>query len=105
MEPLQDLMRRTARVFRIDLLTHGNKKKEDRILWALQGKFEHGKIKLKKGDWNIEFVDEASAFPSQLVHDDLLDALSYTDQMAILPYSMGGDIEDDYEPFDAVAGY
>ena len=105
MEPLQDLMRRTARVFRIDLLSHGNQKKQDRILWALQGKFEHGKIKLKKGDWNIEFVDEASAFPSQLVHDDLLDALSYTDQMAILPYSMGGDIEDDYEPFDAVAGY
>jgi len=25
--------------------------------------------------------------------------------MAILPYSMGGDVEDDYAPMDAVAGY
>ena len=105
MEPLQDLMRRTARVFRVDLLTHGNQKKQDRILWALQGKFEHDKIKLKRGDWNLAFVDEASAFPSSLVHDDLLDALSYIDQMAILPYSMGGDIDDDYEPIDMIAGY
>ncbi len=105
MEPLSDIMRRTARVFRVDLLTHGNTKKQDRILWALQGRFEHGKIKIKKGDWNMEFVDEASAFPSQLVHDDLLDALAYVDQMAVLPYSMGGDLEDDYEPIDMIAGY
>jgi len=105
MEPLSDLMRRTARVFRVELLTHGNTKKQDRILWALQGKFEHSKIKLKQGEWNIQFVDEASAFPSQLVKDDLLDALSYVDQMAILPYSFGGDIEDDYEPLDPIAMY
>ena len=63
MSPLQELMRRTNRVFRIELLSHGNSKKEDRILWALQGKFEHGKIRLKLADWNTEFVDEASAFP------------------------------------------
>jgi phage terminase large subunit-like protein len=34
MNPLQDVMRRTHRVFRIELLSHGNQKKEDRILWA-----------------------------------------------------------------------
>ena len=105
MSPLNDLMRRTHRVFRIDLLSHGNQKKQDRILWALQGRFEHQKIKLKKADWNITLVDEASAFPSQLVHDDLLDALAYIDQMAILPYDWGGDITDDYNPVDAIAGY
>ena len=105
MEPLQDIMRRTSRVFRIELLTHGNQKKQDRILWALQGRFEHSKIKLKKDKWNMQFVDEASAFPSHLVHDDLIDALSYIDQMAVLPYGIGGDIEDDYEPMDSVAGY
>jgi hypothetical protein len=92
-------------VFRIDLLSHGNQKKQDRILWALQGRFEHGKIKLKTGDWNLTLVDEASAFPSQLVHDDLLDALAYIDQMAILPYDWGGDMVDDYEAIDIVAGY
>lgn len=105
MSPLNDLMRRTHRVFRIDLLSHGNQKKQDRILWALQGRFEHGKIKLKKGDWNMAFVDEASAFPSQLVHDDLLDALAYIDQMAILAYDWGSDIEDNYDPVDIIAGY
>jgi phage terminase large subunit-like protein len=105
MGPLNDIMRRTHRVFRIELLTHGNQRKEDRILWALQGRFEHGKIKLKKGDWNPAFVDEASAFPSKLVHDDLLDALSYIDQLAVVPYATDLDIEDDYVPMDAIAGY
>lgn len=105
MNPLQDIMRRTHRVFRIELLSHGNQKKEDRILWALQGRFQHGKIRLKKGDWNVTFVDEASAFPSKLVHDDLLDALAYIDQMAIVPYASDLDLEDDYEPMDVVAGY
>ena len=105
MNPLNDVMRRTHRVFRIELLSHGNQKKQDRILWALQGRFEHGKIKLKKGDWNLTFVDEASAFPSQLVHDDLLDALAYIDQMALVPYASDLDMEDDYEPIDSIAGY
>ena len=105
MSPLQDVMRRTARVFHIELLTHGNQKKEDRILWALQGRFEHGKIKLKKADWNMELVDQCSAFPSKLVHDDLIDALAYIDQMAQVPYASGLDVQDDYEPFDDVAGY
>ena len=105
MNPLQDIMRRQHRVFRIELLSHGNQKKEDRILWALQGRFEHGKIRLKKGDWNVTFVDEASAFPSKLVHDDLLDALAYVDQMAIVPYATDLHLEDDYEPMDVVAGY
>jgi len=105
MNPLQDIMRRTHRVFRIELLTHGNQRKEDRILWSLQGRFEHGKIKLKRGDWNLTFVDEASAFPSKLVHDDLIDSLAYIDQLAIVPYSSDLELEDDYEPMDAIAGY
>lgn len=105
MGPLSDIMRRTHRMFRIDLLSHGNNKKQDRILWALQGRFEHEQIKLKRDkDWNATFVDEASAFPSQLVHDDLLDALAYIDQMAIVPYQTL-EIQDDWEPEDAIAGY
>jgi phage terminase large subunit-like protein len=105
MGPLNDIMRRTHRVFRIELLSHGNTKKQDRILWALQGRLEHGKIKFKKGDWNLQIVDEFSAFPSQLVTDDLIDALAYVDQMAIVPYASDLELEDDYIPMDAVAGY
>lgn len=105
MSPLQDMMRRAHRSFRIDLLTHGNKRKEDRILWALQGRFEQKKIRLKRDmDWNTTFVDEASAFPSKLVHDDLLDALAYIDQMAVVPYFSPEEINY-YEPVDAEAGY
>ena len=104
MGPLSDLMRRTARVFKIDLLSHGNQKKQDRILWALQGRFEHNKISLKRGDWNIPFVDECAGFPSQLVHDDLIDALSYIDQMAKVSYNY--DIEQDtWKPDDLIAAY
>ena len=105
MSPLSDIMRRTHRTFRIELLSHNNQRKQDRILWALQGRFEHGKIKIKRADWNAAFIDEASAFPSQLVHDDLLDAVSYIDQMAVLPYMSGSEMEDDWEPMDAEAGY
>lgn len=105
MGPLNDVMRRTSRVFRIDLLSHGNQKKQDRILWALQGRFEHKRIRLARGDWNIQFVDEASAFPSQLVHDDMIDALAYIDQLAVTPYASDLDYGDDYEPLDTIAGY
>lgn len=105
LDPLTDMMRSTHRVFRIDLLSHGNQKKQDRILWALQGKFEHKRINLKRGDWNTTFVDEASAFPSQLVHDDLIDALSYIDQVAKTPYASDLEYNDDYEPIDSIAGY
>ena len=105
MGPLQDLMRQTSRVFRIQLLSHGNQKKTDRILWSLAGRFENGMVSLKKGDWNIQFVDEASNFPSQLVHDDLLDALSYVDQMVTLPYQSSYDVEGEWEPVDAISGY
>lgn len=104
MGPLSDLMRQQARAFKIELLTHGNQKKQDRILWALQGRFEHDKIQLKAADWNIPFVDECAGFPSQLVHDDLIDALSYIDQMAKVSYNF--DIEQDsWEPDDAIAAY
>jgi len=105
MTPLQDLMRMTSRVFRIQLLTHGNQKKTDRILWSLAGRFENGFVHLKKADWNINFVDEASNFPSPLVHDDLLDALSYIDQMVTIPYYDNFSQDGDFVPMDSISGY
>ena len=52
MSPLTDLMKRNQRFFTVEELTHGNKKKTDRVMWALQGRFENGYITLNKGDWN-----------------------------------------------------
>ena len=40
---IADLQRRTNTYFRIDDVTHGNQKKTDRIVWALQGRFEDRK--------------------------------------------------------------
>lgn len=101
---LADLMRKYNNYFRIEDLTHGNKKKTDRITWALQGRMEHGKLLFNKGEWNSEIVDELMNFPNPQVHDDLIDALSYIDQIAIAEYVQDYE-EDDYEPIDSVAGY
>ena len=38
---LTDIMKSGQRFFRVEELTHGNKKKTDRVVWALQGRFEH----------------------------------------------------------------
>jgi len=105
MSPLQDTMRRKSRLFVIDLLTHGNQKKTDRIAWALAGRFENGLIHLKKGPWNDRFIDEAANFPSALVHDDLLDALSYCDQIAQIAYLDGIELDDEWEPLDDAVGF
>ena len=105
MSPMSDLMRRRGRLFRVELLTHGNQKKDDRIAWALAGRFENGLISLKKGNWNTDFIDEAANFPSTLVHDDLIDALSYCDQMAQIAYLDGIELDDEWEPLDAAVGF
>ena len=106
MSPLTDMMKRHSRFFRIEELTHGNQKKIDRIVWALQGRFENGLITLNKGDWNHRFLDELFQFPNHLVHDDLIDSLAYIDQLAIVAYHIDLiDLEEDYEPLDLLAGY
>jgi len=105
MSPLMDLMKRTGRFFHIELLTHGNKKKNDRIMWALQGRFENGFISIRKADWNMKFMDQLFQFPDKLTHDDLVDSLAYIDQLADVAYHVLDDFEDEWVPLDSVAGY
>jgi len=105
MSPLMDLQKKYNKFFRVEELTHGNKKKTDRVMWALQGRFENGVITLNKGEWNSRFLDQLFQFPDALTHDDLVDALAYIDQLAQVPYGIG-DIEfDEVEIIDAIAGY
>jgi len=85
-------------------LTHGNKRKTDRIVWALQGRFEHGRIILNAAEDFDEFVDQLLMFPTAQVHDDLADALSYIDQLAVTSYSIDNE-EDDWQALDVVSGY
>jgi len=100
---LSDLMRKNNTFAHIVDLTHGNRKKADRIIWALQGRFEHGRIVLNsEEDWD-EFVDQLILFPAQGVHDDLPDSLSYIDQLAVTSY-MEDDDSEDWQPIDVISG-
>ncbi len=100
---LSDLMRKNNTYAHIIDLTHGNRKKADRIIWALQGRFEHGRIVLNsEEDWD-EFVDQLILFPAQGVHDDLPDSLSYIDQLAVTSY-MEEDDSEDWQPVDIISG-
>ena len=101
---LMDLMQKNNTYFRIEDCTHGNQKKTERIVWALQGRFEHGKVTLNHGDWNNAFIDQLVNFPNSQLHDDLVDALAYVDQIQITD-TVFDDVEEDYEVLDVVSGY
>jgi phage terminase large subunit-like protein len=101
---LEDQMRRLQVYPRLEQLTHGNQKKVERILWALQGRFQHGRIFLKRGDWNRKFIDQLLDFPNPMVHDDLVDALSYIDQISSTVYDYNIQTEH-FEPLDPLSGY
>jgi phage terminase large subunit-like protein len=84
-------------------LTHGNKKKTDRIVWSLQGRMEHGRIKFNRGEWNKVLFDQMMQFPDSKTHDDLIDALSYIDQVSTMPVFF--EDVDEFVPIDAISGY
>jgi len=100
---LSDLMRKYNVYCHIEDLTHGNKKKTDRVIWALQGRFEHGKIILNEEEDFDEFIDQLLMFPSKGVHDDLPDALSYMDQLAVTSY-FEDEPSDEWQPIDVISG-
>lgn len=101
---ISDYMRSNNVYAHIQDLTHGGKKKTERIVWALQGRFEHGKVILNEDEEWDEFKDQLLMFPTPQVHDDLIDALSFVDQLAVTSYF--GESEDDgVEPLDWISGY
>ena len=101
---LQDEMRRLNVYPVIEPVTHGGKKKTDRIMWALQGRFEKGRITLKEDpSWNDKFLQQLLDFPNPMAHDDLLDALAYIDQVAVTNYNIDFE-QQDYLPLDWYIG-
>ena len=101
---IEDLMRIRGRWVNITDVSHGGKRKQDRIVWALQGRMEHGKIKLRKAEWNHHFISQMLDFPSPLSHDDLLDSLAYIDQVSVSDFAQSIEL-DEWEPLDNVSGY
>jgi phage terminase large subunit-like protein len=97
-------MRAKGRWINISTVTHGGKRKTERITWALQGRMEHGKIILNKGDWNHEFTGQLMDFPATGTHDDLIDALAYIDQVSVADFISSIEL-DEYEELDSYSGY
>ena len=67
--------------------------------------YMHGKIKFRKAEWNEHFISQMMDFPSPLSHDDLLDSLAYIDQVSVADYAGSIELDEEWEPMDAVAGY
>lgn len=101
---LFDLMRKNNIYSHVHELTHANQSKNDRVVWALQGMFEHGRIILNNKEHWDEFKDQLLMFPSRDVHDDLVDSLAYISQMAVTTYFDQSDIEDTWEPIEVITG-
>jgi phage terminase large subunit-like protein len=102
---LEDEMRATNRFVHIDELRHGGKKKSERITWSLQGRMEHQQITFNEDkDWRF-FISQMLDFPSRLSHDDLLDALSYIDQVSIADFAHSIQMDEEWEPEDIISGY
>jgi len=101
---LTDMMRKYNKYAHIHELTHGNRKKTDRIVYSLQGRFEHGRIILNPEADLTDFKEQLLLFPTPGVHDDLVDALSYIDQLAVASYAQSYD-EEEYECLDPISGY
>lgn len=106
---LHEYMAQYSRWFEIKPLTHGNQRKYDRVQWALQGRAQKGQLHLLKGSWNALFIDQAVSFPSKYVHDDLVDAVAYIDQMApetLKNFDIAGiEAATQFQPIDPRAGY
>lgn len=103
---LTDQMGRLGVYFTPHDLLHGNKKKTERIIWSLQGRFQHGRITFKEADWNRWLIGQLLDFPNPLAHDDGPDALAYIDQISQVSYVAEGIFEQE-EGFilDDEAGY
>jgi len=103
---LDDYTREYNMPLQITELLHNNRSKHDRIRWALEGRCAKGRVFLAPGEWNEVLIEQACGFPSRLVHDDLLDAVAYIDQMAEnVHYDLEYVESIRAEPLDEIAGY
>ena len=103
---LTDNMKRLNVFPYITELTHGNQKKYDRIVWALQGRMEQGRLSFQEGEYLNKLFEQLLDFPNHLSHDDMIDSLAYIDQIAQVRYDIGEDIgQSSWEPMDTTSGF
>lgn len=112
---ITDLMGQFQKFRRLEPLTHGNKHKADRVMSAIEGRLQRGRIWLN-GDvdkplrdqpqWIQTLVSQAADFPSKYSRDDLIDALSYADQLGTTTYARyDAERMDNWQPVDDLVGF
>lgn len=111
---LKDLMHQYGRSRPVEPLTHGNRHKEDRVMAALEGRLQRGRIMLNCSEavppmdrpaWIQTLIQQGMDFPSPYARDDLLDAVSYADQLGGTPFFEFNPAKyDQWQPQDMIAG-
>lgn len=112
---LTDYMAQYGRFRKIEPVTHGNKLKADRVMSALEGRLQRGRIQLNcradtaprdRPEWITKLISQACDFPSPHSKDDLVDSLSYADQLGSTVYSSYEPAKyDPWQPVDEVVGF
>lgn len=101
---LLDNMKRLNTFPPIVEVTHGNKKKTDRIVWALQGRMQQGRLTFRPGEYTKKLHGQLMDFPNPMAHDDMLDSLAYIDQVA-KPFYNDAVMSDTWIPHDLTSGF
>jgi len=94
---LTDEMLRLSTFPKIMDVSHGSKKKTERIKWALEGRFEHGRIWFKQDADYVPYLEtQLLDFPNPMAKDDIIDALAYIDQVATTDWDTDPEESDEY---------
>jgi len=101
---LTDLMRKNNVYCHVEPIPTSGNSKENRVIYALQGLFEHGRIKLNPREKWDKFNDQLLMFPSKRTHDDMPDALSMVAHLATTSYAKLSD-DEEYEVVDDICGF
>lgn len=101
---LSDLMNKNAIWTHIEAIPTSSNSKENRVIYALQGLFEHGRITFSRDEDHSKLKDQLLMFPSKKAHDDLPDALSMVAYLHTVIYGDQKEM-DDYEVIDEICGF
>ncbi len=111
---INDVMAQFGQYRKIEPLTHGNQHKEDRVMAALEGRLQRHRIELNcsahlahqdRPQWIQTLIKQASDFPAPSTPDDLIDSLSYVDQLGRTVYHQYDQKQSEtWEPLCDIAG-
>lgn len=104
---LMDYARKFGMYFEFEELTHGGKRKQDRIAMALLVRSSQGRLFMRRGAFNDDVKEESDDFPNPLCHDDRIDSIAYVEQLAETEFNDGPlyDEDDLWVPYDEFSGY